>query len=193
MPLPKRKPPRRILTQPEKVRLFFTAQRGVSDVDTAKKSGVPEDLVWSFRDPNSRIPYKRELVRKVINRIAVKDIVVYFFPPPLVVSEYDNCSCGRRLIGWGKAPNGRHRLFCKICKVSSLTPLKVYKPIMGLKKKSLLYFIDAINSRFSLRESYKMSNLCKVAGERVVFIILTELGGYTRSDWRENNRDKSSK
>lgn len=187
--------PRRRLREAEKVRLFFAAKPGISDLEAAKLSGVPEDLVWSFRDPNSRIPYKRQLLRRVVNRVQHDEIARYFFPgrtiKPVDITNHVCLSCQRPSISWGKDRKGNPRRYCRKCRISVTIRVIEIKPIARLKKESLRIFLDKIAGGSPLRTAYDEARICKKSGELITNTILFVYGGLSQSDWRKDHKTRA--
>lgn len=188
-----KKPPRRQIDNDEAVRLFFAALPGVSDEQVAKVSGVPEDLVWSFRDPKSRIPYKRALLRSIVNRHDRSDLIRYFFPQVTYPQGLVCGSCGAHMTRFGYDRNRNPRYRCRTCnRTKTARPIHA-KPLKALDKKSLEIFLDCVAAGFALRTCWERAGMCKVLHERLAYLLLTEWGGHKREDWRIDSRSKRAR
>lgn len=183
------KPPkkrREKLRPDEIVRLFFAAKPGLSDLEVSKATRIPEHLVNRFRDPSSRIPYRRHLARHIVARVGVSEISAKLFSRSTTIC-CPHCM-SRSTTKHGTDRNGIERLRCKNCGRVSNSIRRAMD--IRVSQKQIREMFDGIAAGLPLRTAFNRAKVSEHTGGKLVNWLLVKVAELSRCAWRIDHKTR---
>jgi hypothetical protein len=171
------------ITVAEKVRLFFAANPGATDEELAKVLGRSPQIIRRFRDPTSKIPYKRDLLRSLTLRRRKECLSALLGAMP-------QCPrCGGPVRGiWSHSHGTRWIAKCDCSGKRFCLPrgTKFQRPpFKSPSEVKIAAWLDLLAAGLSMRQACLRSGVAGTRGEKMGDFILLEVGGYERTAWRK--------